>query len=60
MARVFGRFRFGRPFPGYKRGPAEEAAAKPLDLPSAGSFRALAARANFLSPDRPDLGYAAV
>eukprot|EP00969_Alexandrium_andersonii_P221644 9789465-Alexandrium_andersonii.AAC.1 len=36
-------------FPGYKRDPAEEEAAEPFDAASAGGYRALAARANFLS-----------
>eukprot|EP00969_Alexandrium_andersonii_P008246 358807-Alexandrium_andersonii.AAC.1 len=46
-------------FPGYVRDPAEEEAAGPLDAASVGSYRALAARANVLSFDRPDLGFAA-
>eukprot|EP00969_Alexandrium_andersonii_P337316 14908608-Alexandrium_andersonii.AAC.1 len=41
--------------PGYRRDVATEDAAEPLDLAAGRSFRALAARANYLSLDRPDM-----
>eukprot|EP00969_Alexandrium_andersonii_P226000 9980114-Alexandrium_andersonii.AAC.1 len=49
----------GISYPGYKRDPAAEEAAEPLSPAAGSSFRALAARANYLSMDRPDLGFAA-
>eukprot|EP00969_Alexandrium_andersonii_P061029 2689463-Alexandrium_andersonii.AAC.1 len=42
-----------------RREPEGEEAAEPLGQASVGSYRALAARANFLSLDRPDLVFAA-
>eukprot|EP00975_Prorocentrum_lima_P012527 2655994-Prorocentrum_lima.AAC.1 len=46
-------------FPGFKRGSADETAAPALSPLEAGRYRALAARANYLSMDRPDLSFAA-
>ena len=46
-------------YPGYKRTPAGEEEAQPLGQELALKFRALAARANYLSLDRPDIGCAA-
>eukprot|EP00969_Alexandrium_andersonii_P259058 11454136-Alexandrium_andersonii.AAC.1 len=49
----------GISFPGYRRDAAAEDVAEPLDLAAGRGFRALAARASYLSLDRPDLGFAA-
>ena len=46
-------------FPGFKREPKEEEEAWPLPPETAAHFRTMAARANYLSLDRPDIGYAA-
>ena len=46
-------------YPGFRREPEDEEAAQPLDAGLAASYRALAARANYLCLDRADLGYAA-
>eukprot|EP00969_Alexandrium_andersonii_P091539 4040444-Alexandrium_andersonii.AAC.1 len=46
-------------FPGYKRGPADGKSVAALQQREAGQYRALAARANYLSMDRPDLSFAA-
>eukprot|EP00969_Alexandrium_andersonii_P211678 9349463-Alexandrium_andersonii.AAC.1 len=40
-------------------GTCRSPAAEPLDPAAGQSFRALAARANYLSADRPDLGFSA-
>eukprot|EP00969_Alexandrium_andersonii_P292457 12925906-Alexandrium_andersonii.AAC.1 len=45
----------GISYPGYKRDAAAEEAAEPLSPAAGSSFRVLAARANYLSMDRPDL-----
>ena len=45
--------------PGFKREPGAEEEAVPLDPGPALKFRALAARANYLCLDRPDIGFAA-
>eukprot|EP00969_Alexandrium_andersonii_P008535 372438-Alexandrium_andersonii.AAC.1 len=45
--------------PGYRREAAEEEAAEPLGPAAGSSFRALAARANYLGVGRPNLGLAA-
>eukprot|EP00969_Alexandrium_andersonii_P292018 12906349-Alexandrium_andersonii.AAC.1 len=42
-------------YPGCRREAAEEEAAEPLSPAACSSFRALAARANYLGVDRPDL-----
>eukprot|EP00969_Alexandrium_andersonii_P294285 13007276-Alexandrium_andersonii.AAC.1 len=49
----------GISFPGCRRDVAAEDTAEPLDPAAGRSFRALAARANYLSLDRPDLGFSA-
>eukprot|EP00969_Alexandrium_andersonii_P216640 9568740-Alexandrium_andersonii.AAC.1 len=46
-------------YPGYRREASGEEAAELLDAASVRSFRAVAARANYLSLGRPDLGFAA-
>ena len=46
-------------YPGFRREPDDEEAARPLGAEQAAAYRALAARANYLCMDRPDLGFAA-
>ena len=46
-------------FPGLKRGAEAVEEATPLGPEAVHEFRALAARSNYLSMDRPDLGFAA-
>ena len=45
--------------PGYKRDSSAEEESAPLEPVEARAFRALAARANFLCMDRPDIAFAA-
>eukprot|EP00969_Alexandrium_andersonii_P328536 14517208-Alexandrium_andersonii.AAC.1 len=49
----------GTSCPGYRRDAAAENADEPLGQAAGLGFRALAARANYFSVDRPDLGFAA-
>eukprot|EP00969_Alexandrium_andersonii_P132851 5875356-Alexandrium_andersonii.AAC.1 len=46
-------------FPGFRRDPEAEEAAEPLGSSEGRALRALAARVNYLSLDRPDLGFSA-
>eukprot|EP00969_Alexandrium_andersonii_P169316 7485076-Alexandrium_andersonii.AAC.1 len=46
-------------FPGFQREPASSVDAELLGAAEASQYRALGARANYFSLDRPDLGFAA-
>eukprot|EP00969_Alexandrium_andersonii_P191678 8465813-Alexandrium_andersonii.AAC.1 len=46
-------------FPGHKRSRADSESVAALQQQEASQYRALAARANYLSMDRPDLSFAA-